>query len=273
MYLVILAGGSGARHKPLSGGATPATFERGADGRSALERTVARLGPLVGREDVVVVTDRRTGQLARVQAPDARILPEPMHRNTAASIALATVAVERPEGETMLVVTADHEVEDDDALRHAIEAVDADLQGADPNIQPPLLAFAVPPTAPDPGPTYLRPRLDGALRAGDLRLYPVDTYEPGPDLTRARDLYDSGTAYWTAGVFVWRRSAIRAAIERYTPLLTLIEPAYRSELALRAAYDRLQPLSIDEAVLAGAARDGALVMAPLEIGWRPVEVA
>ena len=42
-------------------------------------------------------------------------------------------------------------------------------------------------------------------------------------------------------------------------MLTLIEPAYRSELALTAAYDRLQPLSIDETVLAGAGGDSAVV--------------
>ena len=61
------------------------------------------------------------------------------------------------------------------------------------------------------------------------------------------------------------------ALERYTPLLTLVEPAYHSDLALQAAYDRMQALSIDDAVLVGAAQDGALAMAPVEVGWRPVE--
>ena len=41
--------------------------------------------------------------------------------------------------------------------------------------------------------------------------------------------------------------------------------------ALQAAYDRMQALSIDDAVLVGAAQDGALAMAPVEVGWRPVE--
>ena len=69
-------------------------------------------------------------------------------------------------------------------------------------------------------------------------------------------------------MFVWQRGAIYDAIERYTPLFTLLGPAYRSELALRAAYDRLQPISIDEAILTGAARDGIVVTAPLDVGWR-----
>ncbi len=96
----------------------------------------------------------------------------------------------------------------------------------------------------------------------------MEGYEAHPTAARARELFDSGTTYWSAGVFLWRRDDIHAAIERYTPLLTLIEPAYRSELALAAAYDRMQPLSIDETVLAGAAGDGAVVTIPLDVGWR-----
>jgi mannose-1-phosphate guanylyltransferase len=271
MYLVILAGGNGARQQPMTGTRAMATFERNGDGRSVLERTVDRFATLVDPTDVVIVTDRRNGQQARAQVPDALILPEPMHRNTAASIALATVAVARPDDETMLVVTTDHEVADTAALQSAIRAIEGDLARADVLVAPPLLAFAVRPTGPEVGSSHLRPRAEGVLRAGDVRLYPVDAYDPHPDASRARDLFDSGTTYWTAGLFLWRRDAIRAAIERYTPLLTLIEPAFRSELALTAAYDRLQPLSIDEAVLAGAAHDGTLVMAPLEIGWQPFE--
>ena len=82
---------------------------------------------------------------------------------------------------------------------------------------------------------------------------------------------ESAATYWPAGVFVWTRGAILAALERYTPLLTLVEPAYRSDLALQAAYDRMQPLSIDDAVLVGAADDGSLVMAPVDVGWRPID--
>lgn len=46
----------------------------------------------------------------------------------------------------------------------------------------------------------------------------------------------------------------------------MLEPAYRSELALGAAYDRLQPVSIEEGVLVAAARDGLVLTMPLEVG-------
>lgn len=270
MYLVILADGR-TRQRPPTGGELPVAFRRTADGRTGLERTVERLAPLIDPLDVVVVTDRRHGQTVRSLVPDALVLAEPIHRNTAASITLATVAVERPGDEAMLVVIADHDIEDDDAFRGAVSTMAESLASTDTpsGLAAPLVAFGVTPTDADPDSSYIRPRYGDAFRAGTVRGFPVDGYEAHPTATRARELFDSGTTYWSAGVFLWRRDDIHAAIEHYTPLLTLIEPAHRSELALAAAYDRIQPLSIDETVLAGAAGDGAVVTIPLSVGWKP----
>lgn len=270
MYLVILADGR-TRQRPLTGGELPVAFEPGSDGSTVLERTVARYAPLIDPLDVIVVTDRRNGQTVRGLVPNALVLAEPMHRNTAASVALATAAVERPDHELMLVVAADHDIEHVEVFRDTIATMVEHLAAsATDGLPSPLLAFAVTPTDLEPGYSYIRPRFGAAVRAGSLRVYPVDGYEADPAPPRARELFDSGTTYWSAGIFLWQRAAIRDSIERYTPLLTLIGPAFRSELALKAAYDRLQPLSIDEAVLAGAGGDGSLVTLPLDVGWREV---
>jgi mannose-1-phosphate guanylyltransferase len=243
-------------------------FERDGNGSTVLERTLTRLPTCVDTLDVVVVADRRHGQAIRELAPDALILPEPMNRNTAASIALATVAVNRPDRETMLVLSVDHDLDHPEVFADAVETLDRELSRGVPGITRPLVTFGIPPERDDPEFSYIRPRFADVVRAGALRVYPADGYEPAPGAARARELFASGTAFWNAGIYMWQRGAIREAIERYTPLLTLIEPAYRSELALRGAYDRLRPLSIDEAVLDGAARDGALMMTPLDAGWR-----
>lgn len=267
MYLVILADGR-SRQRPRAGGELPVGLEPGADGQPILARTVARFASLIDPFDTVIVTDRRHGHTVRGIAPNALVLAEPMHGNTAASVALATVAVNRPDDELMLVVNADHDIEREDALLEALTTIDAHFAGSGAGPAPPLLAFGVTPTELDTGQSYIRPRFGDAIRVGALRVSPVDAYEADPAPARARELFDSGTTYWSAGIFLWQRGAIRAAIQRYTPLLTLIEPAYRSELALTAAYDQLQPLSIDEAVLAGAAADGSVVTVPLDVGWR-----
>ena len=267
MYVVILAGASGTRQRPLTGAERPAMFERAVDGTTILERTMVRVAPLVDPLDVVVVTDRRDGQAVRGIAPDALILPEPMNRNTAAAITLTTVAVNRPDTEPMLVFSADHDLDRPEVFEEAIETLDREISRGVPGITRPLVTFGIRPTGAEPGFSYIQPRCGDVIRAGALRVFPADSYEAGPDLARSRELFDSGTAYWNSGIYLWQGGAIREAIERYTPIFTLIEPAFRSELALKSAYDRLQPMSIDEAVLVGGARDGTVMTTPLDAGW------
>ena len=55
-----------------------------------------------------------------------------MGRNTAASLALATVAVRRPEDEQMLVICADHEIDQDDVFREAMATVAVDVVPGQP---------------------------------------------------------------------------------------------------------------------------------------------
>ena len=269
MYAVILAAGSGVRLRPLGAGEEPAAFRQSTDGRTRLQRIAERLQPLIDPMDVAVVANRRHGQLVREQLPDARIVSQPMDRGTASALALAIVSLERPPSETVLVLSADHDVEDDHALRAAIAAADQELGDGALGVERPIVVFAVPPTSADRELTYVQPDRNSGMRVGGVRAYRTERLEARPEATRARQLYESGTTYWCSGIYLARRSAFTDAIERYTPLFTLLRPAFQSELALGAAYDRLQPVSIEEGMLVGAARDGTLLTVPIDVGWHP----
>jgi len=60
----------------------------------------------------------------------------------------------------------------------------------------------------------------------------------------------------------WGTYALLAA-----PLPMILGQGLRSDIALQAAYDRIQPMSIDYAVMEGAARDHRVVTATLDVGW------
>jgi hypothetical protein len=113
------------------------------------------------------------------------------------------------------------------------------------------------------------PKVDEGVTVDGVRAFPVARFEEKPKPPRAVELYATYGVAWNAGMFLWRRRAIRSAIERYTGLLTLLGPNPTGP-ALQAAYDRVTPTSIDVAVMEGAASDGRVVMAALDVGWSDI---
>jgi mannose-1-phosphate guanylyltransferase len=268
MHVVILAGGGGTRLWPLSSPERPKPFLPLLGDESLLQRTAARIQPLLGADDTVtVVTDRRYRALVAAQLPDVRILAEPTGRNTAAAVALAVAAVERPDDEVMVVLPADTTIEREDVYRGVIAAAADGLAKGAFGIDAPLVTLGCQVTRPATEYGYLQPDLDQTDVVDGLRAYPLRRFEEKPSAGRARELTREPGVAWNAGMFLWRRRAIRDALERYTALLTVIGPSVRSDAALAAAYDRLTPISIDYAVMEGAARDGRVVMAAMDVGW------
>jgi len=274
MYAVILAGGGGTRLWPMSRPETPKPFLPLLGERSLLQRTVARIVghpelPL-GPGDVWVVTDRRYSGLVREQLPDTPILVEPAGRNTAAAVALATLRIDRVPDETMLVLAADHDITDEAGFRHVLAAAARVAEGKAAGtlgIDAPLVTLGVRPDRPSTDYGYLVPDPLQRTRVDDVETALLRGFEEKPVRDRAVELLgDPGTS-WNAGIFAWRRSAIRDALHRYTGLVTLLDPVGASDTGLTSAYDVLKPLSVDRAVLEGAARDRRVGMVVLGGGW------
>jgi mannose-1-phosphate guanylyltransferase len=135
------------------------------------------------------------------------------------------------------------------------------------DIEAPLMTLGVQPTFAATEYGYLKPDYDAGRTIDGIKAYPLQAFEEKPDRDRAAQLYAQLGAAWNAGIFLWQRRAIRDAIERYTGLMTMIGAVASSEAGLEAAYDRLRPLSIDRAVMEGAASDRRVAMAAIDVGW------
>ncbi|OGO54040.1 MAG: hypothetical protein A2V84_09660 [Chloroflexi bacterium RBG_16_70_13] len=270
MYVVILAGGGGTRLWPLSRPETPKPFLPLLGDRSLLQRTVDRITGHpelpIDPDDICVVTDRRYAQLVRDQLPGIRILGEPSGRNTAAAIALAAIHLERPDDEVMIVLPADHLIEREDQFRGVLVAA-ASLAESAFDIESPLVTLGIRVTRPATEYGYLMPDIDAGATLHGLRAYPLRAFEEKPNQGRAQALLAEPGVAWNAGIFAWRRRAIVDALTRYTGLTTLLGSFASSEAGLAAAYDQLRPVSIDHAVMEGAASDRRVVMVGMDVGW------
>ncbi len=260
MFAVILAGGGGTRLWPLSRPERPKPFLPLLGDRSLLQMTWDRLVPdLLQPGDVAVVANAAYADLVRAQLPEldpGMLLAEPASRNTAAAIAYAALALGRADDEVMLVLPADHVVDDEDGFRQVLRrAVDTAAGGPDQS-DPPLVTLGITPGGPETGYGYIVAGT-GALGSHGGRAVRRFVEKPSRD-TASRLLAEEPAVTWNAGIFAWRVDAIRSALDRYVPgLLRLLAPAVAAgPAAVAAAYAQIQDDSVDYAVLEAAAAEG-----------------
>lgn len=276
MYVVIMAGGGGTRLRPLSTAARPKPFlPLLPTGETLLQRTVARLrGPELDLGDgaICVVASAAYALLVREQAPGVRVVVEPGGRNTATAIALAALAVDRDDDEVMAVLPADHRIDParEGAFRGVLRAAADGLATGAFGVESPLVTLGIRPSHPSTQYGYLVPRVEAGADVAGLRAYPLAAFREKPALVDAEALVASPGVAWNAGMFLWRRRAIRAALERHAPDVLAGVAAGLDSGDLAAAYARVPSRSIDYAVMEPAGAAGEVVMAGLDVGWSDI---
>src|SRR5829696_8692628 len=187
MYAIVMAGGGGTRIWQLSRPETPKPFLPLLGERSLLQRTVDRI---VGHaelglqpSDVAVVTERRYGPMVREQLPGVHVISEPMGRNTAAAIALATLQFPRDPAEVMVVLPADAWIDParDGVYRSVIAAMSKLAGDGFFGIDSPLVTLGVQAERPATEYGYLFPDVfSGALSDG-IQTYPLLGFQEKPN--------------------------------------------------------------------------------------------
>ncbi|TXI49623.1 MAG: mannose-1-phosphate guanylyltransferase/mannose-6-phosphate isomerase [Lysobacter sp.] len=280
---VLLSGGSGTRLWPLSREAYPKQFLPLVGDDTMLQATWRRVAPLSDAAPLVVANeDHRflvAEQLRQIGAPQARIVLEPIGRNTAPAIAAAAlVARADPQHEAgdplLLVLPSDHVVRDADAFRAAVRAaMPAAEAGA-------LVTFGIVPNAPETGFGYIQTdiRHAGADAGGGVR--DVRRFVEKPDAATAQRYLDEGGYYWNSGMFLFRASRYLEELGKYRPDILAaaraacahLDPddATRDSLFLRLDRDAFAASpseSIDYAVME---KTEAAKVLPVDIGWNDV---
>lgn len=272
LYAVIPAGGSGTRLWPLSRAGHP-KFLHPLTGTSAslLQATVDRLAPLTTPERTMVVTG--TAHVAAVarqltQLPEENILVEPSPRDSCAAIGLAAALIaQRDPTAVMGSFAADHLVARPDQL---VQAVRAAAEQAERGL---LMTIGITPSRADTGYGYLR--CGDPIGEGPAR--PVEEFTEKPRADVAEAYLRSGRHLWNAGMFVWRVDVFLDELARQQPAmhagLTAVAHAWSTgerDDVLNTVWPTLPKISVDYAVMEGAAATGRVATVPGDFGWNDV---
>ena len=251
-YCVILAGGRGRRLWPSSREACPKQFiDFFGTGRTQLQATYDRVIKLLPKENIYICTCKEYLDIARQQLPEVperNVMVEPIHRNTAPSVAWAAMRIHKKNPEAnVLVLPSDQMVLNESSF---LRNVEIGFNYVSENGV--LLVMGVKPTRPEPGYGY--------IQLGDLSckpdVYAVKSFTEKPEREFATMFMQSGEFYWNTGIFQANVRYLLQSFEGIFPevLRTLrykkIEYTYEEEMAFVIEnYPRYPNISLDYAVL------------------------
>lgn len=152
---IIMAGGKGERFWPKSRTCLPKQFlSVSGEGKSITQATVERILPLVDIENIFIVTNKSYLSLVQSHLPDIKlenIILEPVGRNTAPCIALASAIISKKLGDSVsFILSSDHIIKPTDNF-----IKDLKLAGAACLEDGSLLTLGIKPTHPDTGYGYI----------------------------------------------------------------------------------------------------------------------
>lgn len=263
-----MAGGIGSRFWPMSTREYPKQFiDVMGVGRTMIQMTFDRFckgeGAICSPENVWVATSASYADIVAEQIPEipaGNILVEPVGRNTAPCIALASWKIRRVDEDANIVVTPSDALVLDTAeyrrvIRKALEFT-ADSSA--------IVTVGIKPVRPETGYGYIE-LPEGAAEGKVVK------FKEKPDLETAKAYLAAGNYLWNAGIFVWNIRTITAALKAYAPQIAGV----MDELSVsfdsaqeKSETERLFPtcekISIDYAVME---KSDVIYTLPGDFGW------
>jgi mannose-1-phosphate guanylyltransferase/mannose-6-phosphate isomerase len=267
---VILSGGSGTRLWPLSRKQYPKQYLPLVNDNTMLQETILRLNGLDNLADPIIIcnADHRflvAEQCQKIDIKNPTILLEPVGRNTAPAIAAAALqSLKQTDDAVLLVLSADHVIQDVDAFYKAINIASSQAQEGK------LATFGIVPTDANTGYGYIsssKENIDGA--------YKVEEFVEKPDLATAEKYLDQGNFLWNSGMFMFKADILIDELTTYSPdTVKLVSDAVNKAIQDldfirldKKAFESSPSDSIDYELME---KSDNVVVVPLDAGWSDV---
>lgn len=266
---VILAGGSGTRLWPLSRQLYPKQLIDIYNKNTMLQNTLLRLKGMENIDSPIVVCNEEhrfmaAEQLRKIKTDPMAIILEPVGRNTAPAAALAALkAMEDKQDPLLLVLPADHVIEESGEFHAAVKAGKKYAQDNH------LITFGIVPDSPETGYGYIK---SGQMLEKDTKISTIEQFIEKPDLAAAQKYMDTGSYFWNSGMFMFKASAIIQELENHAPdIVNLCRKAITTGIQdldffrlKREIFETLPSDSIDYAVMEKTSK---AVVVPFDAGW------
>ncbi|WP_243767247.1 mannose-1-phosphate guanylyltransferase [Paenibacillus agricola] len=272
-FATILAGGGGTRFWPLSRQEMPKQLLNISGNDIMLNDTIERFNGVIPMENTIVVTNRSQAVLLEsvmhTSVQSSNILVEPVAKNTAASILLAALFIEKNHGDSLMVVfPSDHHITEEDRFRKTLdEACNIAMETGK------IVTIGIKPTFPSTGYGYISCNND-PIMTKPCNVFEVAEFVEKPNFAKAQSYLESGNYLWNSGMFIWKTSSILDNFQRFLPrlyktMLPLMDyiGTDREEEMINDIYPLLQNISIDYGILE---RCDEVVVLVGDFGWNDI---
>lgn len=280
----ILCGGAGSRLWPVSRELHPKPFIRLNDGQSLLQKAFIRASILPNVQEVLTVTNQELFFKTQDDYKEVNSLHlktsyllEPSGQNTAAAIASSALYVSERHGDeaVMLVLAADHLIQDAQAFEIAVE------QASQLALAGHLVVFGIKPSSPETGYGYIA--VDEQNPLGSLG-YLVSQFVEKPALEKAISYVEAGTYFWNAGIFCFTAKQVLEQMKIHCPdILEAVKHTFEVspveqtqdwvQCRLNAeAFSKVRSESFDYAVMEPASilSQDKIAVVPCDVGWSDI---
>jgi mannose-1-phosphate guanylyltransferase/mannose-6-phosphate isomerase len=266
---VILSGGSGTRLWPLSRKQYPKQYLPLASDKTMLQDTFLRLKGLNLADPIIICNaDHRflvAEQCQLIDIKNPTILLEPVGRNTAPAIGAAALqSLKYSDGSMLLVLSADHVIQDVDAFHKAIDIANQQAQSGK------LITFGIVPMDANTNYGYIKSSEESGNGA-----YKVEEFVEKPDLKTAQTYLELGNYLWNSGMFMFQAQTFIDELTTYAPnIITSVNNAVNNAIQdldfIRLdmqAFESSPSDSIDYALME---KSDNVIVVPLDAGWNDI---